>query len=151
MNEKIPSQLTGLLTMDRLFVGSKSEGHYPVLHTDDGKRYRLHNKVDFSLNEKTLSNYDRKRVQVVGTADNDRGHWRFVLVPGSLPLVLDGASSETFAVVLEKTTDLTQLGSSASTKGLTGTESGESEDEPTAIAQDPVPAVSDAVDNRIKE
>ena len=92
MNEKQTSLLIGLLSMDRLFVGSKSEGLYPVLHTDDGKKYRLHHKRDISLNEKTLSQYDGNTIQVIGHLDNLRGHWRFVLAAGSRPLVV-GASS----------------------------------------------------------
>ena len=91
MNEKTPFCLVGLLSMERLFVGSKSEGLYPVLYSDDGKQYRLHRKADISLDERTLSNYDGKIVQVIGLADNLRGHWRFVLTAGTLPRVLEAA------------------------------------------------------------
>jgi len=92
MNDKKPSHLIGLLSMDRLFIGSKSEGLYPVLHADDGKSYRLHHKGDISLNEKNLSQYDGNTVQVIGNLDNLRGHWRFVLAAGSRPLVLEASS-----------------------------------------------------------
>ena len=91
MNENPPSCLAGLLSMERLFIGSKSEGLYPVLYSDDGKQYRLHRKADISLDERTLSNYDGKIVQVIGLADNLRGHWRFVLTAGTLPRVLEAA------------------------------------------------------------
>ena len=47
--------------MDRLFVGSKSEGLYPVLHAEDGQQYRLHYRGDISLNEKTLSELEYKK------------------------------------------------------------------------------------------
>jgi hypothetical protein len=92
MNENNPSCLVGLLSMERLFLGSKSEGLYPVLHANDGKQYRLHRKTDLSLDEKTLSDYDGKRVQVIGNADNLRGHWRLVLAVDSLPQVLEVVS-----------------------------------------------------------
>jgi hypothetical protein len=89
MNEKTPSHLVGLLTIDRMFVGSKSEGLYPVLHTEDGRQYRLHFKGDLSLNEKTLYSYDGKTIQVNGHVDNLRGHWRIVLTAENLPLVIE--------------------------------------------------------------
>lgn len=88
MNEEDLTNLIGLLTMDRLFVGSKSEGLYPVLHAEDGRQYRLHYKGDLSLNEKTLSSYIGKTIQVVGHVDNLRGHWRIVLTADNLPLVV---------------------------------------------------------------
>jgi len=89
MNEKTPSHLVGLLTIDRMFVGSKSEGLYPVLHAEDGRQYRLHYKGDLSLNEKTLSSFDGKTIQVNGHIDNLRGHWRIVLTADNLPLVIE--------------------------------------------------------------
>ena len=89
MNEKTPSHLIGLLTMDRLFVGSKSEGLYPVLHAEDGRQYRLHYKGDLSLNEKTLSSYVGKTIQVNGHVDNLRGQSRIVLTADNLPLLIE--------------------------------------------------------------
>jgi len=110
MNEKTLSCLTGLLSMERLFVGSKSEGLYPVLHADDGQHYRLHYKGDISLNEKTLAPFEGKTVQVIGSVDNLRGHWRMVLAADTSPLVIeastispDVASEATFEDVLEDT------------------------------------------------
>jgi hypothetical protein len=91
MSEKPPSCLAGLLSMERLFIGSKSEGLYPVLHADDGRQYRLHRKADISLDERTLSNYDGKRVEVIGQTDNLRGHWRLVLIADTFPRVLEVA------------------------------------------------------------
>jgi len=110
MNEKTLSCLTGLLSMERLFVGSKSEGLYPVLHADDGQHYRLHYKGDISLNEKTLAPFEGKTVQVIGSVDNLRGHWRMVLAADTSPLVIeastispDVASEATFEDVPEDT------------------------------------------------
>lgn len=104
MNEKTPSCLIGYLSMDLMFVGSKSEGLYPVLHANDGKQYRLHHKGDISLNEKTLANYEGKTVQVIGNVDKLRGHLRLVLAADSLPLKLEvppnySSASGTDAVV----------------------------------------------------
>ena len=110
MNEKTLSCLTGLLSMERLFVGSKSEGLYPVLYADDGQHYRLHYKGDISLNEKTLAPFEGKTVQVIGSVDQLRGHWRMVLAADTPPLVIeaslispDVASEATFEEVLEYT------------------------------------------------
>jgi len=88
MNQKMPACIIGSLYMVRLFVGSKSEGLYPVLHADDGSQYRLHYKGDISLNEKTLSQYAGKTVQIIGNVDNLRGHLRIVLEADHLPLVM---------------------------------------------------------------
>lgn len=93
MNEKKSSNFIGILSMDRLFIGSKSEGLYPVLHTHNGQQFRLHYKGDLSLNEKTLSSYNGKTVEVVGTVDNLRGHWRIVLPTGSLPRISEASST----------------------------------------------------------
>jgi len=97
MNEKTPSHLVGLLTIDRMFVGSKSEGLYPVLHAEDGRQYRLHYRGDLSLNEKTLYSYDGKTIQVNGHVDNLRGHWRIVLTAENLPLVIEALISPQLA------------------------------------------------------
>ena len=113
MNEKTLSCLTGLLSMDHLFVGSKSEGLYPVLHADDGQHYRLHYKGDISLNEKTLAPFEGKTVQVIGSVDNLRGHWRMVMGADTLPLIIevstissDVASEATFEEVPEETPEV---------------------------------------------
>jgi hypothetical protein len=104
MNEKTPLCLIGHLSMDRLYVGSKSEGLYPVLHSDDGKQYRLHHKGNMSLNEKTLFHYAGKTIQVIGDIDNFRGHWRMVLEANCLPLVL-GAPSMPSNLISEEVSD----------------------------------------------
>jgi len=104
MNEKTPLCLVGHLSMDRLFVGSKSEGLYPVLHSDDGKQYRLHHKGNTSLNEKTLFHYAGKTVQVIGHVDNLRGHLRMVLEANCLPLVL-GTKSMPSPLISELTSE----------------------------------------------
>ena len=98
--------------MDRLFVGSKSEGLYPVLHAEDGRQYRLHYKGDLSLNEKTLSSFDGKTIQVNGHIDNLRGHWRIVLTADNLPLVIEESliagqliSETTFELAAEDTSN----------------------------------------------
>jgi hypothetical protein len=103
MNEKKPSHHIGLLTMDRLFVGSKSEGLYPVLHADDGQHYRLHYKGGISLKETTLAPYVGKTVQVIGSVDNLRGHWRLVLAVDTLPLVIEDGSTISPEIAAEAT------------------------------------------------
>ena len=79
MNEKIPSYFFGRISFDRLFVGSKSEGLYPVLHADQDSSYRLHVKGVVFGDESPLLPFHGKTVKVFGFADNNRGHWRIVL------------------------------------------------------------------------
>ena len=107
MCQKTPLSFTGILTMDRLFVGSKSEGIYPVLHANNGQQFRLHYKGDISLYEKTLFRYNGKNVQVVGNVDNLRGYLRIVLPTGSLPLEVD-MSHEVQDIDQQRTLDRTQ-------------------------------------------
>lgn len=70
---------SGIVTKDLLFLGSKSEGYYPVLHSEDGVKYRLHCKGDSTFNEKTLETFIGSRVRINGAADKKRGHWRIVI------------------------------------------------------------------------
>jgi len=101
MNNRINSRITGLITMDRLFIGSKSEGLYPVLYGDDGRQYRLHDKLNHSMDEKGFSKFNGKLVQVCGFADNQRGHWRFVLENGISSVLIPGETNDTNADVKE--------------------------------------------------
>ena len=102
MKKKKLSSFTGILSMDLLFVGSKSEGLYPVLHISNGQKFRLHYKGDVSLNEKILSSYNSKTVQVVGYADNLRGHWRIVLPIDSFPKEVE-SPQDGLEIVQQKT------------------------------------------------
>ena len=140
MNDNNPSCLVGLLSMERLFLGSKSEGLYPVLHANDGKQYRLHRKTDLSLAEKILSDYEGKRVQVIGNADNLRGHWRLVLAADSLPQVLE---------VVSIYSHVSAGGDSQAASDPTPVTSGEGRLE--AVAQDLVKAQPSSKDMRPKE
>jgi hypothetical protein len=79
MNEKNPSFFLGRISFDRLFVGSKSEGLYPVLHTDQDLSYRLHTRGVVLSDESPLLPFNGKTVKLLGFADNIRGHWRIVL------------------------------------------------------------------------
>jgi len=95
INDCLP--YVGLLTMDRLFVGSKSEAMYPVLHASDGREFRLHCKGVAKSDVELFSVYSGKTVKVVGIADNLRGHWRIVMEgenPSSIVQVLPSESSQ---------------------------------------------------------
>ncbi len=84
-----PLRLTGTLSSQRLFVGSKSEGFYPVLDAEDGTRYRL--RVSGGMSESPhdpLAPFYGARVRVQGQADRLRGHWRLTLSSG--PQGVDG-------------------------------------------------------------
>lgn len=69
----------GIVTKDLLFIGTKSEGYYPVLNTEDGIKYRLHYKGDRTFNEITLDRFIGSRVRINGVSDKKRGHWRIVI------------------------------------------------------------------------
>ena len=102
MNENSPEYFVGHLVFERLFIGSKSEGLFPMLHTDQGRKYRLHVKGDSFGCENSLITYSGKLIKVWGLADKVRGHWRIVLdgdesclVHESLPNDSDSMLSET--------------------------------------------------------
>jgi len=67
--------------MALLFQGSKSEGLYPVLDTDDGRRFRVHIQGNLASDAEALSALINQRVCLHGAADDLRGHWRLLLDP----------------------------------------------------------------------
>lgn len=69
----------GTISLDLMFVGSKSEAVYPVLHCDDGKTYRLHIQGNEESDVPLLSHLNGSKVGILGVADNLRGHWRLIL------------------------------------------------------------------------
>jgi len=81
----VPENATwvGQLSMALLFEGSKSEGLYPVLDTEDGRRLRVHVKGSQLPDEHVLSALMNQRVCLHGAADDLRGHWRLILDPAS--------------------------------------------------------------------
>lgn len=68
--------------MQRLFVGSKSEGLYPVFDAEDGTRYRLRVCDWPDDGPDPLSAFYGLRVRVHGDTDRMRGHWRLTLHGG---------------------------------------------------------------------
>ena len=79
----VPENATwvGQLSMALMFEGSKSEGLYPVLDTEDGRRFRVHVKGSQLPDADVLSALMNQRVCLHGMADNLRGHWRLILDP----------------------------------------------------------------------
>jgi hypothetical protein len=67
--------------MALMFEGSKSEGLYPVLDTEDGRRLRVHVKGSQLPDADVLSALIGQRVCLHGAADDLRGHWRLILDP----------------------------------------------------------------------
>jgi hypothetical protein len=84
----------GQLSMALLFEGSKSEGLYPVLDTDDGQRLRVHVKGSQVPNAPALAPLMNQRVCLNGAADDLRGHWRLILDPALPGEVLHVAAPE---------------------------------------------------------
>ena len=79
----VPENATwvGQLSMALMFEGSKSEGLYPVLDTEDGRRLRVHVKGSQLPDADVLSALMNQRVRLHGAADDLRGHWRLMLDP----------------------------------------------------------------------
>jgi len=69
----------GKISIDLMFVGSKSEAVYPVLHCDDGVTYRLHIQGNEGSDVPLFEHLSGCRVSILGVADDLRGHWRLVL------------------------------------------------------------------------
>lgn len=82
----------GVLNREKLFVGSKSEGLYPVLSGSDGIKYRVHVKGD-GPKYKSLEPFEGKQVCMFATQDNLRGHKR---------LVVEFVSTETLTIIEEQ-------------------------------------------------
>ena len=80
--------LIGTLSSECLFMGSKSEGFYPVLDADDGTRYRLRVTGQTASGSDPFAAFYGSRVRVQGHADRLRGHWRLSLHTG--PEGIDG-------------------------------------------------------------
>jgi hypothetical protein len=74
----------GLLKMERLFIGSKSERVYPIMYGEDGRRFRIHQKGQKIPSLNLLAGYENCKVQIQGHADNLRGHWRLVFEAGEV-------------------------------------------------------------------
>jgi len=81
MSEPENATWVGQLSMALMFEGSKSEGLYPVLDTEDGRRLRVHVKGSQLPDEQLLSALMGQRVCLHGAADDLRGHWRLILDP----------------------------------------------------------------------
>jgi hypothetical protein len=81
----VPQNATwvGHLSMALMFEGSKSEGLYPVLDTEDGRRFRVHVKGSQQPDADVLSALMNQRVCLYGAADDLRGHWRLILDPAT--------------------------------------------------------------------
>jgi hypothetical protein len=81
----VPQNATwvGHLSMALMFEGSKSEGLYPVLDTEDGRRLRVHVKGSQQPDADVLSALMNQRVCLYGAADDLRGHWRLILDPAT--------------------------------------------------------------------
>jgi hypothetical protein len=82
------TNLSGRIYIELLFAGSKSEGRYPVLHTEDGRAYRAHLKGKTPAEDLTLENFEGKEVTLYGVVDDLRGHWRITLDPADQNMVL---------------------------------------------------------------
>ncbi len=75
-----PFDQTGALSLQRLFVGSKSEGVYAVFDSDDGKRYRVRVEGREATDPSDpLSAFYNQRVRITAEVDRRMGHRRLTL------------------------------------------------------------------------
>jgi hypothetical protein len=73
------TEKTGLVRLETLFKGSKSEGLFPVLITEDGEHFRIHIKGNQSKDSAPLANLDGQKVCLAGYVDDIKGHIRIVI------------------------------------------------------------------------
>ena len=92
MSEPENATWVGQLSLALMFEGSKSEGLYPVLDIDNGRRLRVHIKGSRLPDAKVLSALMNQRVCLNGAADDLRGHWRLLLDTSFPGEVIEGAS-----------------------------------------------------------
>ncbi len=69
MTEDLANTLTGVVVFRKVNVGSKSEGCFPFLQTEDGELVRLAKTGDDSFEQLSLLPFDGKQVTVVGTTN----------------------------------------------------------------------------------
>jgi hypothetical protein len=70
----------GVLSLKRLYVGSKSEGFYAVFDSEDGNQFRV--RVQGRLltdSVDPLIPYYGRRVRIIGEVDRRMGHKRLTL------------------------------------------------------------------------
>jgi len=80
------TSLSGKLISETLFVGSKSEGVYPVLSLEQGGKYRVHIRGQISqLDIESLSSFIGKTVTLTGKFVEKNGHRVVVLNSNELP------------------------------------------------------------------
>ncbi len=73
------TEKTGLVRLETLFKGSKSEGLFPVLITEDGEQFRIHIRGNQIRDSVSLANLDGQNVCLVGYVDDIKGHIRIVI------------------------------------------------------------------------
>ena len=70
---------SGILVMEVLFRGSKSEGVYPVLRTSGGLRYRIQCFGGFTDAAEALREFEGQEVELSGTIYNKRGSLSIII------------------------------------------------------------------------
>lgn len=65
-------EITGVIVQEKLLVGSKSEGLYPVLVLEDGEKMLVHVDGDNPFTEPTLHAFIDKKVIVTGIFEKGR-------------------------------------------------------------------------------
>jgi hypothetical protein len=66
----------GILELEKLFIGSKSENFFPVLIINNDTKFRLNFKKLIETQEFSYKKYIGNRVKVFGKSDILRGHSR---------------------------------------------------------------------------
>jgi hypothetical protein len=69
----------GVLELEKLFIGSKSENFYPVLIMNNNNKFRLNFKNLIETQEFSYKNYIGNRVKIFGKSDILRGHSRITV------------------------------------------------------------------------
>jgi len=93
MKEFFNGRMEGLISLDTLYVGSKSEALYPVLTSHDGSRYRIHIEGNEIADAPFLAHLDGRLVEMFGRVDDIKGHKRILIAPNlkeSITLIAKG-------------------------------------------------------------
>jgi hypothetical protein len=82
----------GILSIELLFRGSKSEDQYPLLTCADGSRYRIHLRGNPAMDARLLAHLEGQFVRLWGKVDEIKGHKRIVIDPNleaSISIITD--------------------------------------------------------------
>ncbi len=83
----------GILVVERLYIGSKSEGDYPILKVDEGQSFRLHLKAEDGITP-DLTPMIGNQLLVTGVTDIIKGFRRIVTSLDEIQVIESSQTAE---------------------------------------------------------